>query len=402
MRSHAAWRVTRRRPASLARRTRLRGDRPGHRLLPPGRGRAAARSPSCASAGGSTTTGAPSPASAAGGSEWSTPCRCATRRRQVATTYTHAEAIEEARAFLAGRPYVPTDEAQRTLATIRRRARRVSRGCELLVVPKWYPWPEQPVFGIFCREHARALATRHDVVVLASLATRSPGLPALSADRRGRGRPAHACACATGARGFARWRWSASCSACWPPCGACGASGFRPDVVHAHVFSAGLPALLLGRLSARRGGGDRALHRLPARPGDAASTASSARAAFRGADLVAPVSEELAGHLREIAPRARIEVMPNTVDTEVFTRRRARAPRRPARGCSRWARWPRRRATRTCSRRWPRCDGRRDVTLDVVGDGELREPLEARAPSWGSASAVRFHGELPKERGGAS
>ena len=25
--------------------------------------------------------------------------------------------------------------------------------------------------------------------------------------------------------------------------------GFRPDVVHAHVYSAGLPALVLGRLS---------------------------------------------------------------------------------------------------------------------------------------------------------
>ena len=41
----------------------------------------------------------------------------------------------------------------------------------VLVVPKWYPWPERPVFGLFCREHARALATRHEVVVLASLAT---------------------------------------------------------------------------------------------------------------------------------------------------------------------------------------------------------------------------------------
>ena len=45
---------------------------------------------------------------------------------------------------------------------------------KILVVPKWYPWPELPVFGIFCREHARALATRHEVVVIASLATPDP------------------------------------------------------------------------------------------------------------------------------------------------------------------------------------------------------------------------------------
>ena len=35
--------------------------------------------------------------------------------QRVATTYTHAEAIEEGRRFLAGRPYVRTEEAQRYL-----------------------------------------------------------------------------------------------------------------------------------------------------------------------------------------------------------------------------------------------------------------------------------------------
>jgi hypothetical protein len=41
-------------------------------------------------------------------------------RRRVASTYTHAEAIEEAQRFLTGRPYLRADEAQRTLATVRR------------------------------------------------------------------------------------------------------------------------------------------------------------------------------------------------------------------------------------------------------------------------------------------
>jgi hypothetical protein len=38
----------------------------------------------------------------------------------VATTYTHAEAIDEGRRFLADRPYLAAEEAQRTLATHRR------------------------------------------------------------------------------------------------------------------------------------------------------------------------------------------------------------------------------------------------------------------------------------------
>ena len=39
------------------------------------------------------------------------------------------------------------------------------RRLRVLVVPKWYPWPDRPVFGAFCREHARALATRPAVLV---------------------------------------------------------------------------------------------------------------------------------------------------------------------------------------------------------------------------------------------
>jgi hypothetical protein len=37
----------------------------------------------------------------------------------VADAYSSAEAIEEARRFLTGRPYVPADVAQRTVATHR-------------------------------------------------------------------------------------------------------------------------------------------------------------------------------------------------------------------------------------------------------------------------------------------
>ena len=42
----------------------------------------------------------------------------------------------------------------------------------VLVLPKWYPWPDRPVFGLFCREHARAAALHNDVRVLAFTANR--------------------------------------------------------------------------------------------------------------------------------------------------------------------------------------------------------------------------------------
>lgn len=261
----------------------------------------------------------------------------------------------------------------------------------ILVVPKWYPWPEQPVFGIFCREHARALATRHDVAVLASLATPKPGFLLFELTdevedglrtlrvryRRPWFRPAAmGCQLIGMLAALRRLR----------------REGFKPDVVHAHVFSAALPALLLGRLSRaavvvtehytgfQRGlitGVDRWV----------------ARVAFDRADLVAPVSKELAGHLREIAPRARIEVMPNVVDTDVFTAA-PHGSHDPPRRLLVVGALAQKKGHADLLDALPRLDG---VRLDVVGDGELRQELEAHAARLGLGDSVRFHGELPKE-----
>ena len=119
MRSHAAWRVTRRRPFSLARLTSYVEIGPVTLFS-----RRAA------------TELTPFPELRFGwglDSHWgalarergwrlgildSLPVRHESQR--VASTYAHAEAIEEARRFLVDRPYVTATEAQRTLETIRR------------------------------------------------------------------------------------------------------------------------------------------------------------------------------------------------------------------------------------------------------------------------------------------
>lgn len=260
---------------------------------------------------------------------------------------------------------------------------------KILVVPKWYPWPELPVFGIFCREHARALATRHEVVVLASLATPAADFPVYRLTdevehgirtlrvryRRPRVRPlAMACQLAGMLAAHRRLR----------------RDGFRPDVVHAHVYSAALPALALARLSRaalvvtehytgfQRGlvtGADRL----------------TAKVAFERADLVAPVSGELAGHLRAIAPGARIEVHPNVVDTDVFTPVAHEERGRPKRLLTVGA-LAEKKGHAYLLEALTRLDG---VELDVVGDGELRAELEDTARRLGAPA--RFRGELSKE-----
>ena len=270
----------------------------------------------------------------------------------------------------------------------------MSRRLRVLVVPKWFPWPERPVFGLFCREHARALATRHEVAVLASLATRSPdflvyrltdevedGLRTLRVRyRRPRLRPAAmGCQLVGMLAGMVRLR----------------REGFRPDVVHAHVYSAALPALLLGRLSGalvvvtehytgfQRGlvtGYDRLLARL----------------AFSRADVVAPVSRELGRHLRAIAPDARMRVMPNVVDTEVFTPLGRRDHDGPVRLLTVGS-LDEKKGHAHLLDALAELRGRFDARLDVVGAGALRARLEDHAGRLDLGESVRFHGELRKE-----
>lgn len=267
----------------------------------------------------------------------------------------------------------------------------------VLVVPKWYPWPDRPVFGIFCREQARALSRGHDVVVLASDAVRSPRFAAFELSdavedglrtlrvryRRPRFRPAAmGCQIAAMLAALRRLR----------------REGWRPDIVHAHVYSAGLPALILGRLSGasvvvtehytgfQRGlitGYDRL----------------TARAAFRYADLVAPVSENLARQVQAIEPRARVRVVENVVDTDVFHPAAQRHELTPD-GSPRLlnvAALTAKKGHADLLHALAELRKERELTLALVGDGELRGELQLLARRLGLAEAVSFHGEQPKE-----
>ena len=265
----------------------------------------------------------------------------------------------------------------------------------VLVVPKWYPWPDRPVFGIFCREQARAVAESHDVVVLASDAVRRPAFAAFELSdavegglrtvrvryRRPWFRPA--------AMAFQLWGMLAALRRLRR-------QGWSPDVVHAHVYSAGPPALVLGRLanapvviSEHFTGFQRGLiigyDRL------------TARVAFRWADVVAPVSADLERYVKAIAPRARTRVVENVVDTDVFHP----PAKRPA------AATPQRLLTVAAL---TEKKGHRDLLeavdelrrngaepkLELVGDGELRPELERQVRRLGLEATVHFRGELPK------
>ncbi len=174
-------------------------------------------------------------------------------------------------------------------------------------------------------------------------------------------------------------------------------SGFDADVLQAHVYLAGAGAVLLARrtgvpvvvvehlgafIEGRVGRPQRLL----------------AKVAYERADLVCPVSDALGGRLAALAPRARFRTVPSSVDTTIF--------HPPAGPHARVG--PARLLVVALLRRVKGVEhllhalaivrARRQVALDVAGDGPSRPELEVLAHRLGLAEAVRFVG-LKSPRG---
>lgn len=267
---------------------------------------------------------------------------------------------------------------------------------KILFLTASYPVPELPVLGVFVREHARA-AARHAEVAIAHI-DRNRGVRAIRVEEgeddefaavrvRYPAEPAplsyvtNVAAAAIAVRRLQR-------------------RGFRPDLIHAHFFLAGAPAVLLGRIS-----------RTPVvvteqwsvfLPEDPMTLSPLmrrvARFTYERADVVMPVSAALREGIRSIGARADFRVVPNVVDAGLFHPDEARpeppdgAPTLIGVGGLYDAKG------------WDQLLGalalivpRHDVRLEIFGDGVLRTALERQAQRLGLASRVHFRGWRPKE-----
>lgn len=172
-----------------------------------------------------------------------------------------------------------------------------------------------------------------------------------------------------------------------------------PRVLHAHVYYAGVAALVAGRLFG-----------IPVIISEHSSAFSlgtlstsermRARLVFHHADLVCPVSAHLRGRIEGLGVTARFEVVPNPVDTNVFTTRESepadgtRAPHRvlvvaglqPVKGID------------TMLSAIGALRARRDdFRVDIVGDGGAVQPYVRLAARLGVGDVVHFHGQRSKE-----
>jgi L-malate glycosyltransferase len=264
----------------------------------------------------------------------------------------------------------------------------------VLITPDWYPWPEQPLTGVFCREQAQAVARVADVAVLTwrlDTRLRAPFRLDESDDDGLRTFRVRYTQTRIPRSGFG-FKLAGSLKAL----AALRRRGWTPDVVHAHEYGAGPVALSLGALTrapvvfSEHYTGF-ALGALPERE------RRRARWAFERARVVCPVSRDLARHVQAIAPGARIDPVPNVVDTEVFVAGRNPRPDAPPRlitvGALREIKGHRHLLAAVALLRQKGTG----ATLDIVGDGPLRDDLERVARDHGVTELVRFLGPQDKQ-----
>jgi glycosyltransferase involved in cell wall biosynthesis len=263
----------------------------------------------------------------------------------------------------------------------------------VIVAPEWYPSPERPGYGSFCREQARAVAEVHDPVVITWASDERLRLPVQVTD-----------AVESGLRTL-RIRFRHSSVAKVPTIEKLAGvlialrrlqrEGWSADVVHAHEYIADRPAALAS-----------ALMRAPLVMSEHASALALgelspealgyARRAFKRASVVCAASHSLARSIVPLAGTTPVRVVSSPVDTGVFRpaeHREAAATRLLSVGNLVEVKGHRYLldAVKTL------LDRGETITLDIVGDGPLRAPLEQQAHDLGIAPSIGFSGRLERQ-----
>jgi len=269
---------------------------------------------------------------------------------------------------------------------------------KILFLAAWYPSEKIPFGGIFIKEHAKAVSLYNDVTVIAySDGSRSlKKLYEISEnieDGIKTFRIKHKELPGRKWKHFIRW-WAAI-------------HLFRklykkdntPDAIHAHVYDAGVPAVILGRMHKIQVIITEHWSGFPRRkPGKFKQR--MARFALNRARVILPVSENLIQHIQYYGIRNEFQVVPNVVDTNIFypapigTNRNDKRKRMltvasliPIKGIP----YLLEALHRVLQRR-------QDFFLDIIGDGPNRAEYEKMTTDLGLSAMVKFHGIFSKEK----
>jgi glycogen(starch) synthase len=180
----------------------------------------------------------------------------------------------------------------------------VSRRLHVLLIPAYYPAPENPLSGPFMRDLAMAISLRNCVTVLAPPSAASPSDAVVDGIRTVRVRQG-------------RVDTIQRLLALDATISRLRSEGTPVDILHAHNFLTGAVAVTLGRL-----------RKLPVVITENQSRSLTgelsaheewlARFAYRLAPIVCPVSRLSEDRLRLLQPRGRYKVVPDVVDIDRF------------------------------------------------------------------------------------
>jgi len=262
---------------------------------------------------------------------------------------------------------------------------------KILFLPAWYPSEENRIAGVFIREHAQAVALYNDVIVLYNegAGNHVKGLYEIASDKTEDGirtiRIRHKKSPIPPTSYFICF-WSI-----FKAFRKLMRGGWRPDIIHAHVYSAGVPAVILGKI-----------YKLPVVitehwsgfPRRILRTFDILRARFamNRAKILLPVSQNLKEAIESYGIENRFQVIPNVINTEMFhpfTSKYRNEKKRillvallsPIKGIPYLLR-----ALAQLKEK------RQDFVLDIVGDGPNRQEYEDLVKKLGLGDMVRFHG----------
>jgi glycosyltransferase involved in cell wall biosynthesis len=263
----------------------------------------------------------------------------------------------------------------------------------------WYPSPEAPVAGTFVKEHARAVSLYCDVAVIHLAGydadirgpyeiQQVPGedLPTLQVKyRRVFPKTSHLV-----------YLWSA-----WVAYRSICRQGFYPDIIHAHIYTAALPSIIIGkRYKKPVVVTEQCTVFLPENEERITNFEMMIlKHALKCANLILPVSKNLQDEMTSYGIKGRFQVVPNTVNTKLFNpnsnlhshcgrvkRLLTVALLSEQKGIKYLLH-----AVTILQRQ------RNDFHLDIVGDGPMRSMYESIAQDLGVRDKVTFHGLKQKE-----
>jgi glycosyltransferase involved in cell wall biosynthesis len=270
---------------------------------------------------------------------------------------------------------------------------RAVRGRRVLILPAWYPWPDTPGLGSFCRDQAEAVSLLHDVVVVTWRRDANLAKPFVISEAvedelrtfRIRVRPTSR----------PRLETLLTLLAVLAVLARLLLGGWTAQVVHAHEFQVGMPAVIAAAVSRApliisEHWSALALGRLPQDEMD------RARRFFHRASVVSPVSHDLAKRIEPLTEGTLVTPVPNPVDTNLFV------PARRELGAD---------VRLLAVGNLTAIKGHHflidamaslistvpTLSLDIVGDGELRDDLELQARQCGLETQVHFRGRLKRD-----